>query len=76
VLEAIEDNEGDARMQLAAVQELRQPLTKLSITKAAYSDGSSVRPGPPAPTARGRVLSARRVLGIGGARLLNTDHAK
>jgi hypothetical protein len=32
VLEAIEDNEGDARMQLAAVRELRQLLTKLAIT--------------------------------------------
>jgi hypothetical protein len=31
VLEAIEDNEGDARMQLAAVRELRQRLTKLAI---------------------------------------------
>lgn len=31
VLEAIEDNEGDARMQLAAVHELRQRLTKLAI---------------------------------------------
>jgi hypothetical protein len=31
VLEAIEDNEGDARMQLAAVRELRQRLTKLPI---------------------------------------------
>jgi hypothetical protein len=32
VLEVIEDNEGDARMQLAAVRELRQRLTKLAIT--------------------------------------------
>jgi hypothetical protein len=32
VLEAIEDNEGDARLQLAAVRELRQRLTKLAIT--------------------------------------------
>ena len=31
VLEAIEDNEGDARMQLDAVRELRQRLTKLAI---------------------------------------------
>jgi hypothetical protein len=31
VLEAIEDNEGDARMQLASVRELRQRLTKLAI---------------------------------------------
>jgi hypothetical protein len=31
VLEAIEANEGDARMQLAAVRELRQRLTKLAI---------------------------------------------
>jgi hypothetical protein len=31
VLEAIEDNEGDARMQLAAVRALRQRLTKLAI---------------------------------------------
>ena len=31
VLEAIEDNEGDARTQLAAVRELRQRLTKLAI---------------------------------------------
>jgi hypothetical protein len=31
VLEAIEDNEGDARMQLAAVRELRQLLTKLAV---------------------------------------------
>lgn len=31
VLEAIEDNEGDARMQLAAVRELRQKLTKLAM---------------------------------------------
>jgi hypothetical protein len=31
VLEAIEDNEGDARTQLAAVRELRQRMTKLAI---------------------------------------------
>jgi hypothetical protein len=31
VLEAIEDNEGDARMQLTAIRELRQRLTKLAI---------------------------------------------
>jgi len=31
VLEAIEDNEGDARMQLAAVREPRQRVTKLAI---------------------------------------------
>jgi hypothetical protein len=31
VLEAIEDNEGGERMQLAAVRELRQRLTKLAI---------------------------------------------
>jgi hypothetical protein len=31
MLEAIEDNEGDARMQLAAVRQLRQRLTKLAI---------------------------------------------
>jgi hypothetical protein len=31
VLEAIEDNEGDARMQLVAIRELRQRLTKLAI---------------------------------------------
>lgn len=31
VLEAIEDNEGDARLQLAAVRELRQRLTKLAM---------------------------------------------
>lgn len=31
MLEAIEDNEGDARMQLAAVRELRQRLTKLAV---------------------------------------------
>ena len=31
VLEAIEDNEGDARSQLGAVRELRQRLTKLAI---------------------------------------------
>ena len=31
MLEAIEDNEGDARMQVAAVRELRQLLTKLAI---------------------------------------------
>jgi hypothetical protein len=31
VLEAIEDNDGDARMQLEAVRELRQRLTKLAI---------------------------------------------
>jgi hypothetical protein len=31
VLEAIEDNEGDARMQLAAVRELRQRLTKIAV---------------------------------------------
>ena len=31
VLEAIEDNEGDARKQLDAVRELRQRLTKLAI---------------------------------------------
>jgi hypothetical protein len=31
VLEAIEDNEGDARVQLAAVRELRQRLTKLAV---------------------------------------------
>jgi hypothetical protein len=30
-LEAIEDNEGDARMQLAAVRELRQKLTELAV---------------------------------------------
>jgi len=32
VLEAVEDNEGDARMQLAAIREFRQRLTKLAIT--------------------------------------------
>ncbi|ODU05880.1 MAG: hypothetical protein ABS81_06330 [Pseudonocardia sp. SCN 72-86] len=31
VFEAIEENEGDARMQLAAIRELRQRLTKLAI---------------------------------------------
>jgi len=31
LLEAIEDNEGDARMQLAAVRELRQRLTKIAV---------------------------------------------
>jgi hypothetical protein len=31
ILEAIEDNEGDARMQLVAVRDLRQRLTKLAI---------------------------------------------
>ena len=31
LLEAIEDNDGDARMQLDAVRELRQRLTKLAI---------------------------------------------
>ena len=31
VLEAIEDNEGDARIQLAAIRDLRQRLTKLAI---------------------------------------------
>ena len=31
VLEAIEDNEGDARLQLDAVRALRQRLTKLAI---------------------------------------------
>ena len=31
VFEAIEDNEGDARMQLGAVRELRQKLTKLAM---------------------------------------------
>jgi hypothetical protein len=31
VLEAIEDNEGDARMQLAAIRGLRQRLIKLAV---------------------------------------------
>ena len=31
VLEAIEDNEGDARMQLAAIRGIRQRLTKLAV---------------------------------------------
>ena len=33
ILEAIEENEGDARMQLSAVRELRRRLTRLAIDR-------------------------------------------